>query len=159
MCTLGRVRLPHVLYRIYDSDDHLLYVGATTNPGSRFRFHAGSQPWWVIAAKVALEHFRDIESLAGAELVAIQTENPRFNRMHTDRPTSSARSRNGETRVFQRRDGMWTGNVELPPGPDGKRRQRRVYSTVKDEALRKLTELQDAVAAGAYETNITNEGD
>ena len=149
MCTVGRVSLPHVLYRIYDSDDALLYVGATTNPGGRFRFHAASQRWWQVAAKITLEHFDGVDELAAAELAAIKAEDPRFNRMHTDRPwVGGPRRRNDETRVFQRADGMWTGVVELPAGPDRKRRQRRVYSKDRAEAERKFAELKEAVDMG-----------
>lgn len=149
MCTIGSVSVPHVLYRIYDVDEALLYVGATTNPALRFVAHASFQPWWTTAAKITLEHFSGIEKLAAAELAAIRTETPRFNRAHTDAPRSgSARRRNDETRVFKRPDGLWTGVVELRRSPGGKRRQRRVYSTDHDEAMRKLIALQEAVASG-----------
>lgn len=68
--------------------------------------------------------------------------------MHTDTPrATSVRRRKDESRVFQRADGMWTGSVELP-SINGRRRQRRVYSSDRDEAMRKLSALQEAVATG-----------
>ncbi|TPW95705.1 GIY-YIG nuclease family protein [Mycolicibacterium fortuitum] len=142
------MRAAHVLYRIFDSDDSLLYVGATTNPALRFGAHSSVQPWWHTASKITLEHFPGASELAAAEVQAIRTEHPRFNRMHTDTPrATSVRRRKDESRVFQRADGMWTGSVELP-SINGRRRQRRVYSSDRDEAMRKLSALQEAVATG-----------
>src|SRR5206468_10392091 len=36
----------HVLYRLYDEEGVLLYVGITNAINTRFKTHAGSQPWW-----------------------------------------------------------------------------------------------------------------
>lgn len=54
----------------------------------------------------------------------------------------------GDGTLFKRADGLWVGGVELPPGPDGKRRIKRVTSKSRNEVLRKLRELRGEVAAG-----------
>ena len=43
--------------------------------------------------------------------------------------------------VHKRKDGRWTGKVDLPPGPDGKRRQKSVYADKRQECQRKMNEL------------------
>lgn len=44
-------------------------------------------------------------------------------------------------------DGLWIGSVEIP-SLDGKRRQRRVFSKNRNEAIRKLKQLRADVDAG-----------
>ncbi len=43
--------------------------------------------------------------------------------------------------VHKRKDGRWEGKVDLPPGSDGKRRQKSVYANKRAECQRKLNEL------------------
>ncbi|MDV7195867.1 GIY-YIG nuclease family protein [Mycolicibacterium fortuitum] len=140
--------IDRVLYRVYDSDGDLLYLGATTNPGLRFGDHDSTKSWWPDAANITLEHFPSTDELLDAERAAIQAESPRYNLVHTGKPSTTVHRRKGEARVFRRSDGMWTGCVELPPGDDGKRRQKRVYSTDKDEAMRKLAALRAELTSG-----------
>ena len=45
------------------------------------------------------------------------------------------------------RRNLWIGSVEIP-STDGKRRQKRVASKNRNEAIRKLKELRKAVDAG-----------
>lgn len=71
----------NVLYRIFDDDRALLYVGATTNPGGRLRNHARHQPWWDEASTIDLKRFDTFEELAEAEIDAITSEEPRYVRM------------------------------------------------------------------------------
>lgn len=59
------------------------------------------------------------------------------------------RRERGDGGLYQRKDGMWCGRVELPPEVvDGRkrRRQRFVYAKTKPEALRLLAQLQVKVA-------------
>lgn len=53
----------------------------------------------------------------------------------------------GDGGLWKRADGLWVGSVEVP-SPDGRRRQKRVYSTNFREARRKLGELQAKVQQG-----------
>ena len=68
----------HVLYRIFNGADDLLYVGITNNPSSRFSDHRG-KPWWQWVTKITVEHHASREELREAEAVAIRDEHPWFN--------------------------------------------------------------------------------
>ncbi|MHA0288313.1 GIY-YIG nuclease family protein [Mycobacterium sp. C3-094] len=68
----------HVLYRIFNDADDLLYVGITNNPSSRFSDHRG-KPWWQWVAKITVEHHASREELREAEAAAIRDEHPWFN--------------------------------------------------------------------------------
>ncbi|HEU5223478.1 MAG TPA: site-specific integrase [Candidatus Lumbricidophila sp.] len=48
----------------------------------------------------------------------------------------------GEGGIFQDARGMWTAVLELPPGPDGKRRQKRIRSRDKRTVVTKLQDMQ-----------------
>lgn len=123
---------PNVLYRVFNDAGDLLYVGATTNPGSRFNHHALHKPWWDEAASMTMERFATVDELMVAEADAIATEGPRYNEIHTHKPAPWSRKRDrspGEGTIYQRAsDGLWVGKFELPPGADGKRRQKVVAS-------------------------------
>ena len=67
------------LYRFYDADDDLLYVGITRHGANRWRQHEDVQSWWPEVARTTVEHFTDLAEARTAELRAIQGENPRYN--------------------------------------------------------------------------------
>jgi predicted GIY-YIG superfamily endonuclease len=73
------------LYRMWDEQGQLLYVGITLNLVSRFRDHEVSKAWWGEVATITLAAFQDRESVESAEREAIINENPRYNIMHTSR--------------------------------------------------------------------------
>jgi len=78
------------LYRFFDADDRLLYVGIAGNPGRRFHQHANGpdgKPWWSHVARSTMEHFDTREEAAAAEVAAIVTERPMHNVVH-NRSTS-----------------------------------------------------------------------
>ena len=60
----------------------------------------------------------------------------------------SARRAPGEGGLFKRADGMWVGRVDVPPGADGKRRRKVVYSRDRAKAAQKLRELHDDITKG-----------
>jgi integrase len=59
-----------------------------------------------------------------------------------------ARRTKGDGGLYQRADGVWIGRVELPPGRDGKRRQRTVSSRSFDTAAARLRKLRADVDDG-----------
>jgi predicted GIY-YIG superfamily endonuclease len=73
------------LYRFRASDDTLLYIGITVNPGQRFVDHAHKKQWWSQVATIALEQHDDYPSLVAAEREAIQEEKPLHNVIHNGR--------------------------------------------------------------------------
>jgi predicted GIY-YIG superfamily endonuclease len=67
------------LYRIYDAEGGLLYVGVTNQCVKRFDQHGQERTWWRDVASITVEHVPDRGAVAAAELKAIQEENPRHN--------------------------------------------------------------------------------
>jgi excisionase family DNA binding protein len=67
------------LYRFYDAEGVLLYVGLTTQGGTRWLTHAKEKSWWLEVATIKVEHLDSLEELVAAELAAIRTEGPRYN--------------------------------------------------------------------------------
>lgn len=61
----------------------------------------------------------------------------------------------GDGSFFQRADGTWVGRMELPPGPDGKRRRRVVMSRDRNVAIAKLKKLRADVESGAIATTTS----
>lgn len=100
----------HVLYRMYDVHDRLLYVGITLDPSARLRAHMGDKPWWPQIAGITLEHFDNRDELEAAEVAAILDEDPLYN-VASRPPMGPARppSRANHTKARQLRipDDLW----------------------------------------------------
>lgn len=77
---------PHALYRFYDGEAALLYVGITHNPAARWKTHRDRKPWWMDIASIAVQWYPDRKSALAAEIVAIRAELPRHNVQHIPRP-------------------------------------------------------------------------
>jgi predicted GIY-YIG superfamily endonuclease len=75
----------HVLYRFFDGDGGLLYVGITNNLWHRVGSHSELQLWWSQVATATVEHYPDRRSLSDAERVAIKTEHPRHNKAYVEK--------------------------------------------------------------------------
>jgi integrase len=54
----------------------------------------------------------------------------------------------GEGSIFQRGDGYWVGSVEVPPGPDGRRRKARVVRRYRKDVVAALDELRRQARGG-----------
>jgi len=67
------------LYRFFDTNDVLLYVGLTIDPGARFKKHRYTKQWWRDVDRIEIQHFNDLESLRAAERRAIEDEQPLYN--------------------------------------------------------------------------------
>lgn len=70
------------LYRLYDARGDLLYVGITNNTHRRWGQHELCQPWWHLVRDTSVQWFEDRGEVETAEVVAIETERPRFNVEH-----------------------------------------------------------------------------
>jgi predicted GIY-YIG superfamily endonuclease len=75
------------LYRLYDVDGRLLYIGITADPETRFASHATYKHWWSQVAR------KDVTWLDGTwrqalaiEAAAIKDEKPKFNGKHNATP-------------------------------------------------------------------------
>jgi hypothetical protein len=73
------------LYRHYDAHGDLLYVGMTMFALARQMQHQAMTVWANNVFQTLVEPFTSRDELVTAELVAIKSEFPRFNRMHNGR--------------------------------------------------------------------------
>lgn len=77
----------HWLYRLFDADERLLYVGQTRNPVARFHgwFSRSTLPryrWFNEVVRVDWIQHPDWWAVTEAEKRAIESEAPRHNRQH-----------------------------------------------------------------------------
>lgn len=72
------------LYRCFDADDELLYVGISKDPAERWKQHRGSA-WWRHVTMRTVEWYDDRAAAERAERKAIQSEGPRYNVQHNQR--------------------------------------------------------------------------
>lgn len=70
---------PTSLYRLFDAEGSLLYVGITVHFLQRVQQHSVGQTWWEEVARIEVEHFADRLAAGAAEIHAINTESPRYN--------------------------------------------------------------------------------
>jgi hypothetical protein len=71
---------PSTLYRYFDADGRLLYVGITHQQHLRFQQHSLMASWWHLAQTCTLEHHPNRISAMRAETQAIINERPLYNR-------------------------------------------------------------------------------
>jgi hypothetical protein len=69
------------LYRTYDADGRLLYVGISDGVFLRLGAHTEHSQWAAHAATITLQRYDDRQTAAAAELLAIRDEDPVWN-MH-----------------------------------------------------------------------------
>lgn len=67
------------LYRFFDADGRLLYVGISDNIRSRWGHHRNHKSWWPDVARATVELFDTWGAAAEAEDLAIKTEDPLYN--------------------------------------------------------------------------------
>jgi predicted GIY-YIG superfamily endonuclease len=79
------------LYRIYDAQGVLLYVGISKTFAARLARHHQDQPWADEIAEVKCHPFPDRESAHQAEVEAIRLEKPVHNQQHKVKPSASER--------------------------------------------------------------------
>lgn len=69
------------LYRLYDADGRLLYVGITSNPKARWGAHARDKHWWPEVARKTTEWFETRKSAERIEKIEVEDERPRYNKV------------------------------------------------------------------------------
>jgi len=70
------------LYRAFDKDARLLYVGISFKPIERLGSHTKSAEWPATMARFEVEWFDSRETATKAEVCAIKAEKPEFNKLH-----------------------------------------------------------------------------
>jgi hypothetical protein len=79
------------LYRWWDEEDLLLYVGETGNLGSRTKGHVKGSSWMEFAARSSVVRYPSRSLALASEEVAIKTEHPLFNFKHNNTPEARQR--------------------------------------------------------------------
>lgn len=67
------------LYRHFDENEGLLYVGISLSTFNRLSQHKDHSGWFKKIKNVTIEHFETREEAMAAERKAIKSENPKFN--------------------------------------------------------------------------------
>ena len=114
--------VPTSLYRFYDAEDRLLYVGVTSVGPSRWSDHERNREWWAKVVRTVVEHFPDRATALDAEREAVVVEQPIYNTVHRvpPRPRAVAGKRKAGTGgINQMGDGRWRVHVR----EDGRHRQ------------------------------------
>jgi predicted GIY-YIG superfamily endonuclease len=71
------------VYRFFDADDRLLYVGITHDTRTRWAWHKGNAAWWASQRRVVVAWHDSRDDALAEEYRAIRAEAPIWNRSHT----------------------------------------------------------------------------
>ncbi|MFH8867145.1 GIY-YIG nuclease family protein [Streptomyces griseus] len=75
------------LYRLYNAEGKLLYIGISQNPDVRWGQHSTTKPWWGDVEERKVEWHETRPLAAAAEVASIEAEQPLWNSNHATRPT------------------------------------------------------------------------
>lgn len=73
----------HALYRFFDDQGSLLYVGLTVNLPTRLRDHHRGKAWWQSVARMTVQRYPTRAEVVFAERLAIIAEKPLHNVRHS----------------------------------------------------------------------------
>jgi predicted GIY-YIG superfamily endonuclease len=79
---IGGLVMTTFLYRLYNADDELLYIGISKSAIHRLHEHLTQQPWADQVAKQTIERYETRDAAVIAERNAIQSEAPTHNIVH-----------------------------------------------------------------------------
>lgn len=88
----------HAVYRMYDGQERLLYVGCTGNIGRRITEHALKR-WFPLVDTIKLEWFPTQDAAYLAEVRAIRHEHPQYNKADREPPRGKPASAGARHRV------------------------------------------------------------
>lgn len=71
-----------VVYRLYDKNDRLIYIGATHHLPMRMKFHEQRSWWNDLIGRIEYADYPTRDDALAAEAVAIQEEEPVYNVLH-----------------------------------------------------------------------------
>lgn len=121
------------IYRLWNAEDALIYIGIAKNPAARFAKHAERSHWWPEVASIQIDWAPTRDEALSIEREAIRAEKPRYNVRHngvpphlaTAAPTYTcaecgARITDGEAGYLQV-DRVHAANFRRaqPPAPEG----------------------------------------
>lgn len=93
---------PCYLYRAFDAEGQLLYVGISINAITRLGQHSSGSDWWTQVVRVEIETHEDRAAALEAEGVAIAAEAPLHN------VAGSGRPRRSNISLTERRELTWS---------------------------------------------------
>lgn len=67
------------LYRHYDTNGRLLYVGISLNVLNRTAAHESNTPWFLEVVRIEIDHYPSRDEASRAERAAIRREHPKYN--------------------------------------------------------------------------------
>jgi excinuclease UvrABC nuclease subunit len=82
----------YTVYRLYDAERNLLYVGITRNIRARFQHHTNNQPWWPSVAHVETDAVGSRDEAISKELELINSLHPMYNVVTKHRTPQRAKS-------------------------------------------------------------------
>lgn len=139
-----------MLYRFYDADNVLLYVGITMNPSQRWKSHSEEKAWWFDVATVRSQRFDSREEVLKAERQAIRSERPLHNVVHNAPPAAPKPKREVVT-VKERVDWRCDECGELIANGDGFIYVLGVREAEKSDAEWKAFRQARKVANGGFD--------
>lgn len=74
------------LYRLFDQEGRLLYVGVAFDPEARWKGHAAEKAWWGLVMERRVEWFDTRTDALIAEVAAIKADLPLYNIRDLDEP-------------------------------------------------------------------------
>lgn len=80
-----------VVYRCFDADGRLLYIGSSRNMPARLGSHISNTAWWSEVDRLSYELHATLAEARAAEWAAITSETTVYNRRGTDRDRSFRR--------------------------------------------------------------------
>lgn len=88
---LGQRVWTEALYRWFDWDNRLLYIGITRDLAGRQESHSRSSSWGRFAAACTVDRYPTRAAVETAERLAIEDEQPLFNHVFNDSPEARQR--------------------------------------------------------------------
>jgi len=80
ICRKTEHKCPYTLYRHFDADGVLLYIGISGAESWRRKEHAKKSPWFPEVARTTTETVIGRVEALKVERAAIQAENPKYNK-------------------------------------------------------------------------------
>ena len=102
------------LYRCFDAEGNLLYVGATKNVFQRIVEHKSQSYWSRYVTRVEIQHFDSRKEALAAEAVAITLENPKHNTVTPRVPGVDFNRSNLWSHEIRAKQANWLRSLQQP---------------------------------------------
>ena len=96
----------HCLYRHFDAEGRLLYIGISSSLAYRIEAHRRASEWFPLVATISVQHFASREELESAERAAIVAEKPPHNRRVDGAPRPSKPRKKGDAVMPRETDAL-----------------------------------------------------